>query len=339
MTTGDERIARLEELGYTEREAAFLVLAALHSGYFLRRQYQEFLGTRSGYADATLAEKVVAKGHAQAFSSLDKTLVYHLCTRPFYNAIDEPDNRHRRARPPFAVKVKLMALDYVLAEPGRSFLATEEEKVAFFDGQLGIPREKLPAKVYRYRTSGSTTRRYFVDKFPISVDGVAGRDRAVISFCYVDEGIIATPSLETYLREYADLFRSLGSVRVVYVTTRSMGFAWVERAFRRFLDRSGQSAAPRCHPPERLLAYFRLEHLFRTRQFDSLDAVKLDELRRMRQEFRARDTESLYERWREAGDQVVRDFIALQPAVSGPLAGEFVPYRLEHDYGFLGLDR
>ena len=45
MTTGDERIARLEELGYTEREAAFLVLAALHSGYFLRRQYQEFLGT------------------------------------------------------------------------------------------------------------------------------------------------------------------------------------------------------------------------------------------------------------------------------------------------------
>ena len=117
-----------------------------------------------------------------------------------------------------------------------------------------------------------------------------------------------------------------------------MGFAWVERAFRRFLDRSGQSAAPRCHPPERLLAYFRLEHLFRTRQFDSLDAVKLDELRRMRQEFRAREIESLYERWREAGDQVVRDFAASQPAAPRPLAGEIVPYRLEHDYGFLGLD-
>jgi len=58
----------------------------------------------------------------------------------------------------------------------------------------------------------------------------------------------------------------------------------------------------------------------------------------MRQEFRAREIESLYERWREAGDQVVRDFIAAETAVSGPLAGEFVPYRLEHDYGFLGLD-
>ena len=65
MTTGDERIARLEELGYTEREASFLVLAALHSGYFLRRQYREFLGMSPGHADATLAEKVVAKGHAQ----------------------------------------------------------------------------------------------------------------------------------------------------------------------------------------------------------------------------------------------------------------------------------
>src|SRR5438876_11037691 len=93
MTTNDERIARLEELGYTEREASFLVLAALHSGYFLRRQYQEFLGMSPGHADATLAEKVVAKGHAQAFSSLGKTLVYHLCTRSFYNAIDQSDNR------------------------------------------------------------------------------------------------------------------------------------------------------------------------------------------------------------------------------------------------------
>ena len=37
-------------------------------------------------------------------------------------------------------------------------------------------------------------------------------------------------------------------------------------------------------------------------------------------------------------NQVIRDFVASQPAVSGPHAGDFVPYRLEHDYGFLGLD-
>ena len=59
----------------------------------------------------------------------------------------------------------------------------------------------------------------------------------------------------------------------------------------------------------------------------------------MRHEFRGREIESLYERWREAGDQVVRDFIASQPTASGTLASEFVPYRLVHDYGFLGLDR
>src|SRR5436309_11699083 len=93
----------------------------------------------------------------------------------------------------------------------------------------------MPARVYRSRTSASTTRRSFVDKSPISVDGVAVPDRAVVSFCYVDEGVIATPSLETYLREYADFFQSLGGFRLVYVTTRSRAFASAERMFQQFL--------------------------------------------------------------------------------------------------------
>jgi hypothetical protein len=33
----------LESVGYTEREAAFLYLVAVHSGYFLRRQYSHFI--------------------------------------------------------------------------------------------------------------------------------------------------------------------------------------------------------------------------------------------------------------------------------------------------------
>src|SRR5204862_1627373 len=96
----------------------------------------------------------------------------------------------------------------------------------------------------------------------------AASDLAVVSFCYVDEGIIATPSLETFLREYADLFRSLGGVRLVYVTTRSMAFASAEHMFQQFLHGSGRwSAAAERRSPERLLAWVRLEHLFRTRQF------------------------------------------------------------------------
>jgi hypothetical protein len=39
-------ISSLEATGYLEREASFLYLVAVNSGYFLRRQYLPFRGTR-----------------------------------------------------------------------------------------------------------------------------------------------------------------------------------------------------------------------------------------------------------------------------------------------------
>ena len=54
--TNSDRINVLEQLGYSEREAAFLNLAALHGGYFLRRQYCEFLGKEVGGTAASLIE-------------------------------------------------------------------------------------------------------------------------------------------------------------------------------------------------------------------------------------------------------------------------------------------
>ena len=38
------RARALQALGYTEREAQFVELAALHSGYFVRRQFNAFVG-------------------------------------------------------------------------------------------------------------------------------------------------------------------------------------------------------------------------------------------------------------------------------------------------------
>jgi hypothetical protein len=48
--TDAERINALQALGYNEREAAFLCLAALHSGYFLRRQYHSFASVNLTFA-------------------------------------------------------------------------------------------------------------------------------------------------------------------------------------------------------------------------------------------------------------------------------------------------
>ena len=44
----DDPIPDLRKFGYTEREAAFLYLVGIHSGYFLRRQYLTFTEREDG---------------------------------------------------------------------------------------------------------------------------------------------------------------------------------------------------------------------------------------------------------------------------------------------------
>jgi hypothetical protein len=46
--TFDERVSALAPLGFTPRQTRFLVTAALHSGYCLRRHYLTFTGVRHG---------------------------------------------------------------------------------------------------------------------------------------------------------------------------------------------------------------------------------------------------------------------------------------------------
>ena len=262
MMTNDERIQALEELGYTERESAFLCLAALHSGYFLRRQYSGFLGHSAGCADDTLVRKLISKEHAREISTSRRTLLYHLCSRPLYGAIGQPDNRHRRERPPFAIKAKLMALDFVLQNPGNRFLATEEEKVAHFAGNRGVPKDQLPAKAYRSHTSGQVTERYFVEKFPIYLASEPAFP-AVVAFSYIDEGIMASLGFETYLKRYLRLFRSLRHTRITYVGTRERGFRAAEKTFNRFFGIQGHNPSGGRDPDRRLIEYFQLEDLYR----------------------------------------------------------------------------
>src|SRR5690606_22987602 len=92
VVSHEERIDTIRSLGYTPREAYFLELVAVHSGYFLRRQYSEFLGRKRGGTAAALIRKALQKGHVCAERSCDRTLLYHLRRRAFYERISEPDN-------------------------------------------------------------------------------------------------------------------------------------------------------------------------------------------------------------------------------------------------------
>jgi hypothetical protein len=82
-----ERIQALQRLGYGPRESDFLHLAALHSGYFLRRQYCRFLGKAAGGTAAALIEKLLNQGHVKGTTFAGNVHIYHLNARPFYAAL------------------------------------------------------------------------------------------------------------------------------------------------------------------------------------------------------------------------------------------------------------
>jgi len=308
MMTSEERIHRIEALGYLRPEAEFLVTVALHSGFFLRRHYLEYLGASRGSAVRHLIAKMIDLKHGRTLTLGDNTQVCHLFSKSFYRAIGEPDNRNQRMRPEVSMRVKLMALEYVLTHPGPRYLATEKEKTDFFCSQLGLPRSVLPRQVYRSLPNKSLAERYFPDKFPIFIPAESSAP-LVVSFCYIDQGYLTTPGFQSWLTRYSQLFDRLSAYRVIFVSTTDAGFAWAERRFRRFL----RPLASR----ERLLAYFELEDAFRKRDFSRLDVTKLEELRRLRDEFPESQTERMFDVWQEVGKDAVLSYLGQTQKTAG----------------------
>ena len=154
---GGERAQALRALGYSEREAEFLALVAVHSGYFLRRQYGASAQVGRGASSVRFLRRAVAAGHVRSTTFSNRTEVYHLFARPIYRAIGEEDNRNRRSRPVYSIKAKLMALDFVLAHRDSVFLATEAEKLEHFRGKLGC-RARHMARGIRIRPAATSSR-------------------------------------------------------------------------------------------------------------------------------------------------------------------------------------
>ena len=214
MTPHDVRCQALEMLGYTPRQAQFLVLVALHGGYFLRRQYVAFTGTPHGQAAVRFLSQAVAREHVRILPYGRQGHVYHLYARPLYAAIGQEDNRNRRPAEWDAVIRKLMTLDFVLANPTARFWATEDDKVELLRERL-IPVDVWPHRVYApKRPGGHRTVRYFVDKMPWYQ--VGDDPRLWIAFVDTERTL---QGFETFLDQYRALLASLPSgVRYVAPT-------------------------------------------------------------------------------------------------------------------------
>ena len=225
-----ERITAIRAMGYTLREAGFLELVALHSGYFLRRQYNQFLDRKRGGTTAALIRKLFQKRHVSVESSCTRTPIYRLRRRAFYERIGEPNNRHRRRRGTVGIASKVMALDAILEMRDVAWLGTEAEKRGFFEQGLSIPSLFLP---HQPASEPEKRFRYFVDKSPIGFEPDERPDPPIPLFVYADPGSSAV-GFETFLARYKLLFACLPRLRVIHASPLERRLAYGKELFETF---------------------------------------------------------------------------------------------------------
>ena len=101
------------------------------------------------------------------------------------------------------IPTRLLILDFVLAHPGLEYLETEAEKVAYFR-ELGVPEALIPGRVYKGIDPNSTTKRCFVDRFPVffSAESDCPPGELTPTFVYCDSANRGLFHYITHLRHY-----------------------------------------------------------------------------------------------------------------------------------------
>ncbi|MHB1936072.1 MAG: hypothetical protein ACYCOR_05750 [Acidobacteriaceae bacterium] len=242
-------ICGIESIGYTEREASFLYLVAAHSGYFLRRQFDQFIHRSSGAIAQHFLTKAKRMGHIAVLDFGQQRHVYHLFHKDFYTLLDDPDSQNRRRKGDAEIKLRLMALDYVLLHLADNFLYSREAKLDLFTKQLGISSKVFPQ-------SGRHSQRPFADRILIGYDKIQKLSR----FVFTDEGTRSLARFEKFLSNYKRLFDALTKFELVYLSDADTNFAEAVRLFQKFFPQAFTADFHALCPkgPEHLLAYFRV---------------------------------------------------------------------------------
>jgi hypothetical protein len=333
ITSG--RITALQSFGYDRDEARFLCIAALQSGYFVRRQFLSFIGGTKGWKDVALIKKLKANRHCQITVYRHQRMVYHLSAKPLYVALGEPDNRNRRERQPSTIKNKLMGLDFVLEHLPYRYLATEREKLDYFVGALKISLADLTTRWYESARGRGKTAKYFVDKYPLFLAILPGGDAPVVHFCYLDEGAQSSDGFGTYLDQYGRLFAALADFRVIYIAKQPGLLQSAQRRFEELSNAAGRQNTPVDSSARPLLDYFEARQQYEARDFSMFDAARVIRYREQKKHFAGEQYEALYGQWQARGTAAVVAAPHLADAKEIPV-DRFSTYVLEHDYDLFG---
>ena len=213
-----DAIDTIRSLGYSERQASFIYTVAIHSGYFLRRQFNFAVQRRRGWIAANFLTKAKRAGHVREIQCAPARLLYQLCAKQIYKIVGQKNSRNRRAKSPREIRRRLIMLDYVLAHLGeQEFLETDASRREFF-AQFGVKDDALV----------STNK--FGELLPVSIR----REKSLsVLFTFIDEGQRSIAKFDRFLATHDKLLCSLPAFTVVYVAITPELFKEAQHLFHR----------------------------------------------------------------------------------------------------------
>ena len=320
--TPEQRVQAIAQFGFTERQARFIATVLLYSGVCVPRQYATFAGIAYGHKVSRFFDVLANYGFAVVSDCLhNRARVYHLADARLYAAIGQPHSRYRRPLAARRALDGLLRLDALVSLSDVRHIATEEEKVAFFDTVTpSVPRSRLP-----HAGTGSGRRvRLFPDDQPIAVTRT-GR----VVFTYV----VARPDVEpfrAFIQRHADLLARITewTVRLVLPKPFAQAAGLFEAAARQELTdclRPDLANDLRWYFERRRAAANRRALTFADPEFWEADVA-----------FNSPRFRQLYERWLVDGDSVFESL--LSPALAQALergTGRIESHALDVSHGHL----
>lgn len=200
--TFDERVHAVAAMGFTERQARFLVTVMLHAGVCVPRQYARFCGIVHGQKTRKFFAKLVRLGCATEHDCRhNRAVLYHLQRKALYRAVGEPESRFRRPLTLGHAIQRLMVLDAIVESPELVWLATTDEKLAHLTTLTRIDPAQLPHVTTARGAEGGV--RYFPERLPIGIHP-AGRGVLiyVITTAFLDD-------FRVFLQRHAAVLRAL----------------------------------------------------------------------------------------------------------------------------------
>lgn len=333
MSLPSEHLAALCDLGYTEQEARFVYLVATHSGYFTLQQYLDFTGSKKGWTVHQFTKKGTKLGHLRTMTCAYGTALYNLYSRRVYGALDRDNVRNRRRLSTELIRTRLSILDFVLTNPNPEYLETEADKVACFKERFGIADALIPGRIYRGIEQEATTKRCFVDRFPIylSPDPSGPKPSLIPTFVYCDPAPRTLMHFITHVRNYEHFLRRLPGFALIYAAPTPTKFKRAERFFRGLFEES--SAAN-----DRSVArYFKLRRLWDEEKHELLTRADRDFLRYGNQRYRDQFWEAAYQKW-AAGDPNSQCLEAILRAQQEGPKWSFRTHLLPHEHNIFAAE-